>query len=79
MIYLCSQKLAGRPLYFWHGEKDEKIPFQQTNDFVKNNQKERYGQGIVFDYSQTEKHMVKIPLMDTATKFLVQMMNESKE
>ncbi len=46
---------------------------------MKNNQKERYGQGIVFDYSQTEKHMVKIPLMDTATKFLVQMMNESKE
>lgn len=78
-LSLQPEKLAGRPLYFWHGEKDEKIPFQQTNDFVKNNQKERYGQGIVFDYSQTEKHMVKIPLMDTATKFLVQMMNESKE
>lgn len=71
-LSLQQERLAGRPLYFWHGVKDEKIPFQQVNDFVNNNHKKSYGKRIVFDYSQTEKHMVKVPLMEQAADFLAE-------
>ncbi|GEL92112.1 hypothetical protein EVI01_14490 [Enterococcus villorum] len=73
-LSLQPEKLAGRPLYFWHGVKDEKIPFQQTNDFVNENQYKSYGMGIVFDFSRTERHMVKIPLMELAADFLAEAM-----
>ncbi|MBF8807868.1 MAG: alpha/beta fold hydrolase [Enterococcus lacertideformus] len=71
-LSLQPEKLAGRPLFFWHGKQDEKIPFQQTSDFVKKNQKELYGKGITFHYSQTEKHIVKVPLMENAANFLAE-------
>ncbi|WP_453990502.1 esterase [Bacillus nitroreducens] len=29
------EKLNGRPLLFWHGEKDKVVPFQYTYDFYK--------------------------------------------
>lgn len=73
-LSLQPEKLAGRPLFFWHGEKDEKIPFRQVSKFVKKNQDKSYGKGIVFRASSEKRHMVEVPLMDEAADFLSQMM-----
>ncbi len=34
-LSLQPEKLAGRPLFFWHGQADEKIPYIQTERFVE--------------------------------------------
>ena len=47
-LSLQPEKLAGRPLFFWHGQADEKIPYIQTERFVEKNLPEPYGKEIVF-------------------------------
>lgn len=75
-LSLHPEKLAGRPLYFWHGEKDEKIPFAHTKEFVDENRDTAFGEKIVFRSSITERHMVKVPLMEKAADFLAKMMDK---
>ncbi len=75
-LSLHPEKLAGRPLYFWHGEKDEKIPFTHTKEFVDENRDTAFGEKIVFRSSITERHMVKVPLMEEAADFLAKMMDK---
>ena len=69
-LSLQPKKLAGRPLFFWHGQADEKIPYIQTERFVEKNRHEPYGKEIVFRSSKTQRHMVQIPLMEEASAFL---------
>ncbi|MBE9889786.1 alpha/beta fold hydrolase [Enterococcus faecium] len=69
-LSLQQEKLAGRPLFFWHGQADEKIPYIQTERFVEKNRHKSYGKEIVFRSSKTQRHMVQIPLMEEASTFL---------
>ena len=69
-LSLQPEKLAGRPLFFWHGQADEKIPYIQTERFVEKNRHKSYGKEIVFRSSKTQRHMVQIPLMEEASTFL---------
>lgn len=71
-LSLQPEKLAGRPLFFWHGKADEKIPYEQTADFVEKNQSMSYGRQIVFRSSKNQRHMVQVPLMEEAALFLRQ-------
>ncbi|WP_339261606.1 alpha/beta hydrolase [Lysinibacillus sp. FSL K6-3209] len=32
-ISLTPEQFAGRPVFFWHGEQDKTVPFQDTYDF----------------------------------------------
>lgn len=57
-------EIKKRPLFFWHGLHDEKIPFGQTDRFVRAN----LGTEITF-HAANEKHMVKVPTMDQITEF----------
>ena len=68
-LSLQPEKLAGRPLFFWHGQADEKIPYIQTERFVEKNRHKSYGKEIVFRSSKTQRHMVQIPLMEEASTF----------
>jgi len=63
---LSSQysQIRKRPLFFWHGLHDEKIPFEQTDHFVREN----LGPEITF-HAANERHMVKVPTMDQVTEF----------
>lgn len=67
-LSLQPEKLAGRPLFFWHGQADEKIPYIQTERFV-----EKIGISLTerncFRSSKTQRHMVQIPLMEEASTF----------
>lgn len=57
-------KIRKRPLFFWHGLHDEKIPFAQTDRFVRAN----LGPEITF-HAANERHMIKVPTMDQITEF----------
>lgn len=60
------EKLDKRPLFFWHGTEDEKIPFALTKQFLSKNT----GPEITA-YVEKEKHMVQVETMDKVTAFFV--------
>lgn len=67
-LSLHPDTLAERPLLFWHGTRDEKIPHQQVADFVS-----AQGQkpNITF-FSEDERHLVKVPTMETISDFFAE-------
>ncbi|EPH94691.1 MULTISPECIES: alpha/beta fold hydrolase [unclassified Enterococcus] len=70
-LSLQPEKLAERPLFFWHGEADEKIPYRHVFDFVRENHGTENGKNISFLSSAEDRHLVKVPTMvDTAEFFL---------
>ncbi|MGX7195928.1 alpha/beta fold hydrolase [Enterococcus olivae] len=56
--------LPKRPLFFWHGKEDEKIPFEQVSEFIEKNADDV----IIFDAVQ-ERHLVKGETMTKVTDF----------
>lgn len=57
-LALHANKLAGRPLYIWHGENDQIVPVQFTQEFVQKNQAKDYGRNIQFDLTKGAGHKV---------------------
>lgn len=52
------QKLAGKPVYFWHGTKDELVPFEQTEAFIEMIKNESYAENISFSIGSGHGHKV---------------------
>lgn len=59
--------LPKRPLFFWHGTEDEKIPFEQVSHFV-----DQYAGDEILFHSETERHLVKGETMNQVTDFFVE-------
>ncbi|MEO1768665.1 alpha/beta fold hydrolase [Candidatus Enterococcus ferrettii] len=64
-LSLHPEKTTGRPLLFWHGMQDEKIPYQHVSDFVKS---QSDSLNITFN-SEEERHLVKVPTMEIISDF----------
>ncbi|MBC1521519.1 alpha/beta fold hydrolase [Listeria aquatica] len=69
-LSLRPELLAGRPIYFWHGTEDPKIPIDSVKRFVAVNQGKEYGKNIVFEIGEGKKHLVHTDTMDAAANFL---------
>jgi len=52
------EKIANRPVYFWHGTEDPTVPIHLTENFIKNIQEEPYSQRLTFEKSEGVKHAV---------------------
>ncbi|KAF1302057.1 prolyl oligopeptidase family serine peptidase [Enterococcus saccharolyticus] len=59
-------QLPKRPLFFWHGTEDEKIPFEHVSNFVEQHSEE----SLMFQVAE-ERHLVKGETMDDVTEFFV--------
>lgn len=57
-LALHADKLAGRPLYIWHGANDQIVPVEFTEDFVRENQDKEYGRNIQFELTKGVGHKV---------------------
>ena len=68
-LSLQPEKMANRPILFWHGTKDPKIPYQQARDFYLENEGQPYSQKTQFLTGQDEGHLVTIELMDTIAEY----------
>lgn len=71
-LSLQPEKLAGRPVLFWHGTLDEKIPYEDTFSFYQANKEQDYAKETVFLTGEGEGHLVTIQLMDQITDFFVE-------
>lgn len=61
------EKIPSVPLFFWHGIHDEKIPFKETDRFVRAYKNEN----IIF-HAANERHLVKGATMDRVTDFFAE-------
>lgn len=59
--------LAGRPFLIWHGERDWRVPYDQTATFVKENADL---DNIIFVH-EDEDHLIKTETMDMMTAFFL--------
>jgi len=64
------EKINGRPVYFWHGTKDEQIPYQSRRDFFDTNKDREYGIRMVYDTGINEPHILKPDTMEIMSQFL---------
>ncbi|MTD41356.1 alpha/beta fold hydrolase [Erwinia sp. CPCC 100877] len=58
------EKLAQRPVLFWHGTKDPKIPYEDMADFYREILDEPYAENSRFLTGEGEGHLVKGEMMD---------------
>ncbi|MFJ1626389.1 alpha/beta fold hydrolase [Marinilactibacillus psychrotolerans] len=68
-LSLQPEKLAGRPILFWHGNQDEIVPFEDTAEFVSENP----DLNLTF-VEEDEVHLVKVPTMEMIAEFFVKEM-----
>lgn len=66
------QLLAGRPLFFWHGTEDWKIPIGSVLEFAEKNKKQSYGENISLHIGVKERHLVRVPTMEKVSGFLAE-------
>lgn len=65
-------KIAGRPLLFWHGTADEKIPYSEVSQFYARIQNQPYAQNVSFIIGPGERHLVQPSLMDQIADYFEQ-------
>lgn len=64
------EKLAVKPLFFWHGEKDPVVPFAPTAYFIEDMKKQTSHTNIEFMREKSAGHAVSRKGMLEATKWL---------
>lgn len=64
------QKIAGRPVHFWHGTADEMVPYLPTKEFYDRISDHSYAQKVTFTTTRGAKHKVSYPTtVEMADKF----------
>ncbi len=63
------EKIDGRPLYFWHGTKDEKLPYEATFAFFDQHKDTTYGNNMSFETGVGEPHILRIDIMNRTADF----------
>lgn len=66
-LSLQPEKIAGRPVLFWHGIRDVIVPYEHTEEFVEENSDQENIQFI----SEDEEHLVRPQTMEKITQFFV--------
>lgn len=52
------EKIAGRPVHFWHGTKDESVPFHLTEEFIESISMQPYADQVSFSVGHDQGHKV---------------------
>lgn len=63
------EKIAGKPVYFWHGTKDELVPFKQTEQFIDRIKDEPYAENISFTIGTGHGHKVPYEISVAMAEF----------
>jgi len=63
------ETIAHRPLLFWHGTEDYRIPYRQSKDFFDRIHNESYADQVAFITGYKAGHLVEPRLMDKVANF----------
>lgn len=68
------EKIAGRPVHFWHGTDDELVPFYLTEEFIETISSQTYAQNVSFSVGHGLGHKVpyrvSVEMADYFERFL---------
>lgn len=68
-LSLQPEKLANRPVLFWHGTKDPKIPYSEPFDFYQRVKDKDYGSQVEFLTGEDEGHLLTTELMEIIANY----------
>ncbi|MGY3750267.1 prolyl oligopeptidase family serine peptidase [Vagococcus acidifermentans] len=68
----APEALTGRPLYFWHGTNDEKVPYADAFDFYQSYKDHWFGQNMVFHTGDGKRHLITPDIMAESAHFLAE-------
>ncbi|KRM97513.1 S9 family serine peptidase [Liquorilactobacillus aquaticus DSM 21051] len=69
-LSLNPQKIASRPVHFWHGTADEMVPYQPTKAFFDQIKNHSYAENVTFTTTQGAAHKVSYETtVEMADKF----------
>lgn len=68
-LNLQPETINHRPLLFWHGTEDERIPYSQSRNFFDRVHTAPYAEQVAFITGYQAKHLVKVPLMNKIANF----------
>ncbi|PZL75571.1 S9 family serine peptidase [Enterococcus plantarum] len=68
-LSMAPETLAERPVLFWHGTKDPKIPYEDVADFYQMIEDKPYAKESKFMTGEGEGHLVKGEMMDVVAVF----------
>lgn len=63
------EKINQRPVLFWHGTADPRIPYRMSRNFFNNLQGHTYGEQVAFITGYKAGHLVEPRLMDKIANF----------
>lgn len=69
------ETLAQRPVLFWHGTKDAKIPYEDMEEFYQENADKPYMVNSQFITGVDEGHLVRGEMMDKVAAFFAKTLN----
>lgn len=69
-LSLNPETLNGRPLFFWHGQQDNVVPYDHVVEFVEENKDKKNIEFI----DENERHLVKVDTMKQAASFFAREM-----
>lgn len=78
-LNLNPDKIANRPVYFWHGKSDPIVPFHITQSFIEKIKNEPYSQNVRFEASENIGHEVPQDISIQMAKFLEDHLNITNE
>lgn len=68
-LNLHPETINQRPVLFWHGTEDERIPYAQARNFFDRIHAAPYAQQVAFITGYQAKHLVKVPSMTKIANF----------
>lgn len=68
-LNLHAKKIAGRPIYFWHGADDSIVPAELTQDFIDKYKNKKYGENISFELTEGIGHKVPKEIITKTTEY----------
>ncbi|MEI5993286.1 alpha/beta fold hydrolase [Candidatus Enterococcus mansonii] len=63
------EKIAKRPVLFWHGTEDPKIPYSDVSDFYEGIKDKPFAENSQFMTGMEEGHLVKGEMMDVVAEW----------
>jgi hypothetical protein len=64
------EKIAGRPVHFWHGTKDDLVPFHLTEEFIESISMQPYADAVSFSVGHGVGHKVPYKVSVEMAKYL---------
>lgn len=71
-LNLQPEKIAGRPVYYWHGTNDDVVPYSLTDDFIKEIEGKPYAENVRFETTVGGVHKVPYDISEKMADFFAQ-------